>query len=375
MRTTVLAAGLVAAIAGVASAADFTPGNLVVMRVSNGNGPTGSGNILLDEFTTGGAALPNTLAIDTGISLPNALNHDRHLHRSTDGRFLTFAAYAAPAGNTDPSTASAASVNRVVGIVGHDGSVDTSTRLNNSFEGTGIRSAFTTNGQDIWVSGDNLGGATTSGGLRYTSRGWSTSNNLSRTQTTGGTPTPDNVRDALIFDGQLYDSSGSSASIGKGVLRVGTGTPTAGAQSVVGLTTSLNVSASSFFMLDLNPAIPGVDTMYAATDNLRKYILSTSGTWAAAGTVANASNNAFENVIARANPDGSVSVFAAGPAAVISITDPAGVSGSITGLAASTIISAPSGYTLGGIEFTPVPAPAGAAALVGAALLAARRRR
>src|SRR6185295_9674055 len=97
--------------------------------------------------------------------------------------------------------------------------------------------------------------------------------------------TPDNVRGVGIFDGQLYDSSGSSASIGKAVFKVGTGLPTAGAQT---LTTLANDSASTndFHFLDLDASVPGVDTLYASTSavsiGVRKYSL-VGGTWTFSG--------------------------------------------------------------------------------------------
>ena len=128
-------------------------------------------------------------------------------------------------------------------------------------------------------------------------------------------------------------------------------------------------------MLDLDAGIAGVDTMYAAGDNLYKFVKNSGGTWVAAGSISfSASSGIFEHVIASKNDNGSISVFAGGAAGVVAFTDPS-FSSSITGLATSTIISAGSGYSLGGIEFTPVPAPGAAALLVAGALVGSRRRR
>ena len=361
--------------------ADFTAGNLIVMRVDTAAGAAGSGSVFLDEVTTGGA-VQGTIALPTSgsdaFSLSNTYNHDRHLHRSADGRFVTFAGYNAAGSATDSGTTSSSVVARTVGFLGANGSVDLSTKLTDAYDGFNVRGAYTTDGNQIWLAGDNnsgTGAAALTGGLRYTTRGSSTTTNLSQVQVLGGAKTPDNVRDVAVFDGQLYDCSGSSGSIGKGVLQVGIGTPTSGSQTLTGLTTALGVSASSFVLLDLNSAIAGVDTMYAATDNLRKYIKQANGTWAAAGIVTNATGNAFEQIIAKANVDGSVSVYAAGAAALVSLTDANGVSGSIQGLTTTTVLSAASGFQLGGIEFAPVPAPGAAALGLGSLAVAARRRR
>src|SRR6185369_6388079 len=105
----------------------------------------------------------------------------------------------------------------------------------------------------------------------------STSVNLSQVQTSGSTPTPDNVRDLGIFDGQLYDSSGSNSSIGKAVLKVGTGLPTATVDTpqTLSLLTTDGASTSAFFFEDLSPSVPGIDTLYTSAsaqgEGIHKY--------------------------------------------------------------------------------------------------------
>lgn len=369
----VLAVAVLCAAAGAASASSFTAGNIVIMRVDNTN-PLGSGAIFLDEYTKTGINVGNTLAVDStsadAVSVPGAINHDRHLHRSTDGQFLTFTAYGATPSTTDYSTSASSSVPRVVGVVNAGGSVDLSTRLTNAYDNTSVRGAFTTNGTDIWVAGDNGSGGTPNGGLQYTTKGSSTSNNLSQVQALGGPKTPDNVRDVSIFNGQLYDCSGSSASIGKGVLSVGSGTPITGSQTATFLNTD-GISVSSFALLDLDASIPGVDTLYAANTGVTKYIKQSNGTWIAKGVFA---FTGIEQIIAQANGDGSVTIFAGSPNAVGTLTDNNAFTSTLSG-SATTIVTASAGYTLGGIEFTPVPAPATLSLLIGAAPLVARRRR
>jgi len=372
-----VATAMLALAAGSVRAGIFTSGNLVVMRVDN-SAAGGSGAMFLDEYSRTGLSAGNTIALPTSgtnaMSTPRGMSHDRHLHLSPDGRFLTLMGYNAAPGSVDASTTSASSVARVVGIVMPSGTVDLSTKLTDSYDATYFRSAVTTDGSKIWLAGDNQDGNTTSGGLRFTTKGSSSTVNLSQVQVLGGSKTPDNVRDVGVYGGQLYDCSGSSSSIGKGVFTVGTGLPETGSQLATKFDPG-SVSKSSFYMLDLDAGIAGVDTMYAAGDNLYKFVKNSGGTWVAAGSISfSASSGIFEHVIASKNDNGSISVFAGGAAGVVAFTDPS-FSSSITGLATSTIISAGSGYSLGGIAFTPVPAPGAAALLVAGALVGSRRRR
>ncbi|HVT87880.1 MAG TPA: PEP-CTERM sorting domain-containing protein [Tepidisphaeraceae bacterium] len=359
--------------------ADFIPG-LMVMQVG-GTTFTASNSISIQEYssTTANTTIGGSIAIpDSGpnaVSMTTVLdNHDRHLRLSTDGQYLAFGAYGAAPSNTDPSTLSSASTPRVIGLVKSDGTVDVSTRLTDAYDATVIRGAFTTNGTNIWVSGDNNGGITTSGGIRFTTKGGSTTANLSHVQTTGGSPTTDNVRDNAIFDGQLYDSSGSSSSIGKAVFTVGGGSPQSGSQTQTNLTTD-GASVSSFFFLDADPNTAGVDTLYTGTSTgqtLRKYNL-VGGVWQARGQITGGSD--IEQVVAGLNADGTASLFFVdgGETSVYKITDSNPYGGSLSGGLPSAFITAPAGFTFGGIALVPEPSSLGLCALAAGTLV--RRRR
>lgn len=356
-----------------ALAAAFSSGNLVIMRVNNTNA-SGANAFYLDEFTRTGAAVGNSIAIDSsasGATIGGAtvINDDRHLHRSPNGQYLTFAGYGVAPSAVDPGTTPAASTPRVVGIVNQAGAVDLSTRLTDAYNGVNIRGAIVGNdGNSIWTAGDNGGDTTITGGIRYATRGGSTTNNLSRTQTNGGSPQADNIRDVNIFGGQLWDSSGSGSSVGKGVHQVGTGLPTTGAQTITAWTADA-VSTSSFYMVD-SDSDTVFETMYAVAPSLvRKYVLA-AGVWVPKGSVA--LTNALQ-VVASVEPGGAVTVFAGGAGSVISFVDPNPASGSITGLTTTTIVSAPAGYTLGGIEFTPTPEPTTAIMFIVAGAILRRR--
>jgi len=364
MRTP--AALLVAALAtslapSLAGAQAFTPGNLVVMQVDV-TSIDGAGTISLQEYTPTGAGVGSAIEVPgTGpgaLSLPAVAGHDRHIHRSTDGRFLIFTAYGGAPGATDWSASQAFVVPRVAVLVDASGAIDATTRLTDSYDFTALRSAFTTDGQSIWLAGDNASGGTTTGGLRYTTRGSASSVNLSQVQAPGGARTPDNLRDVRAFDGQLYDCSGSDASVGKGFFAVGSGLPTSGPQM---LSPRYNpdgaASTTAFYFIDADPGVPGVDVAYtvasAGGQGLHKYIKTGSSLpWTARGIV---SFTGSEWITVAHQPGGPATIYIGGPDGIARIVDadPRGssVSGAIS--PADYIIMPEPGLALGGFDFAP----------------------
>ena len=144
-------------------------------------------------------------------------------------------------------------MNRVIGRVAGDGTVDTSTALTDAPDGNNVRSAASIDGTSFWVTGG-------AGGVRYASAlGATTSTQLS----TSGT----NFRQVAIFPtpaNQLYVSSSSGATIRLGT--VGSGTPTTPGQTISnlpGFPVTGSPYAFSFLDVDGNGA---VDTLYVADD-------------------------------------------------------------------------------------------------------------
>jgi len=348
-------AGLLCVCGGsVAIAAPLTPGTLIVLKV--GSLGTASGEIVLDEYTKAGALTGNSIAVPfsgpDAMSIPLITNHDRHLHRSSDGREITFVAYNAAPSADDPSSLPAASVPRTVGLLDFHGGLDLSTRLTANYNATSIRGAATVDGSGIWTAGDNASGATPTGGTLYTTRGSNSANNLSKVQSLGQPRTPDNIRDIAIFGGNLFNCSGSNSSVGKAVFQVGAGgLPTSGSQALTTLNTD-GSSTSQFYMLDLDPAVPGVDVMYtaasAATESVHKYV-KIGGVWTFKGAI---DFPGIDQVIAETDIRGGVVVYAASTTSVSVVLDPAPLTGSIAGLTLTSIISPASGYQLGGISFS-----------------------
>jgi hypothetical protein len=178
------------------------------------------------------------------------------LSRSGNGSYVILGGYAAAPGTAGVAATTSMAVNRVVGRVDAAGSVDTSTRLSSAFSTNNIRSATSSDGTGFWAAGN---GTSSSGGVHFVALG----------STGAGTQlssAPTNVRVAHVFADQLYASSGSGAFVN--VFAVGTGLPTTAGQTSVslpGMPTS-GASPFSFVLLDRNPAVTGVDTLYVADD-------------------------------------------------------------------------------------------------------------
>src|SRR5712692_3001895 len=202
----------------VRAANPFTAGNVVVYRVGDGSVALSgvAAPIFLDEYTPGGTFV-QTVAMPTSGNGSNKrlvasgwATREGEMARSADGRYLAGSGYDAATGTTVTS-ATSATVNRVVGIVDSSASIDTTTALSDAFSAGNIRSAVSSDGNRIWMSGSIEG-------VRTTTHGLTTSSVVSNTQT--------NLRAINIFSGQLYVSSGAGTNTTRGVNKVGTGLPT-----------------------------------------------------------------------------------------------------------------------------------------------------
>ena len=257
-------------------AASFTPGNVAVYRVGSGSGSlANTGNpVFIDEYTPAGV-LVQSIALPTAASsgvnqlvASGTATSEGFLTRSADGRYLVLTGYAA----TPPVTGLAgSSLPRTVGRIDFSGSVDTSTALTDYASGNNPRSAASSDGTKLWVTGG-------AGGIRFAMLGATTSTQLSTTVT--------NLRQVAIFGGQLYISTSSGSAVRIGT--VGTGLPEVAGQTITNLS-GIPTSGSpyAFFLADLDAGIPGVDTLYVASDDagaVTKYSLI-GGTWTANGTV------------------------------------------------------------------------------------------
>jgi hypothetical protein len=263
-----------------ALAAPFTPGNIVIYRVGGGSNQTSGvtltnvGNIVwLDEclpLTPAQAAANVPLTVVQSIMLPTNFfggyspligdaqtTVDGLMTRSIDGRFLILTGYGATLGqitNAALTTFDADfQVPRVVGLVDGNGHIDTTTVQTNSLsDGEDIRSATTTDGTNLWFSGDTSG-------IRYTTRGSSLATQLSSDIT--------NIRQLNIFSNQLYFSTASGSAVRLGTAGGQPPSTTVGSilTNLPGFVTSTN-SPYAFLFFNLGKSSSNFDTIYITDD-------------------------------------------------------------------------------------------------------------
>lgn len=334
----------------------FTVGNLVIYRVGTGSGNLlNTGNaVFLDEYTPTGT-LVQSVPMPTAVSGSNkrliasgTATSEGGLARSTDKRYLVLSGYDAPIPTTGLASTAGTAVNRTVALVDNAETVNTTTGLTDFATGNNPRSAFSTDGTDIWVAGG-------AGGVRYTTVGNSTSTQLSTTIT--------NIRNVYVFNGQLYISTSSGSAVRIGT--VGTGNPTTSGQTITNLP-GLSGSAGSpygFFFADLSAGVAGVDVLYVANDDataLTKYSL-VGGNWTSNGTVGVAAD-AYRGVTGVVSGT-TVTLYAtrkggssaAGGGEFVSLVDNSGYNGAFSG-SPTLLATAGNNTAFRGIALAPEPA-------------------
>jgi hypothetical protein len=354
--------------ASAASAAPFTSGNVVVCRVGSGAPAAliNTGNpVFLDEYTSAGAlvqsiAMPTTVTAITpnkALVASGTASSECGLTRSADGKFLIVTGYGAPIPTAGLAGSTAATVNRVIGVVDAAGSVNTTTSLTDYASGNNPRSAASTNGTDLWIAGG-------AGGVRYTTVGSTTSTDLTSTVASG---TFANVRQVNIFGGQLYASSGSGTNTFRGVETIGTGLPTSAAQTVTrlpGLTDATSPSTYSYYLADLSTVVAGFDTLYVADDGagaLQKFSL-VSGSWVSNGIIG-VTADAYRGLTATTSGT-SVTLFATrkggsaatGGGELVTLTDASGYNTPFTGTPA-LLATAATNTAFRGVALSPFNPP------------------
>lgn len=256
----------------------------MVVRVGDGTGALSPAStaVFLEERTRTGT-LVRTLALPTAASGSNApftlggsATTEGGLSLAANEQFVTLAGYAVAPGvatvnGTSNLTGDSPPTNRVVARVSTNGTVDTSTRMLDAFSTSSVRGACTVDGTAFWVTGNSGSGST--GGVHYVALG-------SAGTTTRVSGTQNNLRHAHVFGSQLYVSSGAGTTT-RGVLAVGNGTPTTTGQTATQVAAfASTLSPESFAVLDVDPNVNGLDTIYVAVDqgalagtvNLQKWV-------------------------------------------------------------------------------------------------------
>ncbi|MFM7203432.1 MAG: putative metal-binding motif-containing protein [Myxococcota bacterium] len=290
------------------------------LRVGTGSGSLSNAATagFLEYRLTDGTLMPYTVnplplptaavGDDQPLTFSGSATSEGGLTRSADGRYLVVGGYATAPGTASVAGTTAATVNRVVARIDASRSINSKTRLNNAYDKSNIRSAFTVDGTGFWTAGTSSPntsmGEVPSGGVQYVA--------LAGTSATQVLATPDNTRYAYVYGNQLYASSASGTS--RGVTAVGTGTPTTSGQTgtlLPGFDPAATLgSIYAFAMFDLDPAVPGVDTLYAADDTtvstvggLIKYSFDGT-TWTKKTTFITGLSAGLRGLAAKQMPDG-----------------------------------------------------------------------
>ncbi len=325
-----------------------TLADLVVYRVGDGSAALSSAGtaVFLDEFTPAGALVRST-------AMPTATNGTTQTHRlvasgsatseglitrSVDGHYIVVTGYDTAVGTASVAGTAAASVPRVIGRMDASQNVDTTTGLTDVADKNNPRSAASTDGMNLWITGAN-------GGVRYATLGASTSTAISATVA--------NLRQVEIFGGQLFvsTSSGSAVRIGP----VGTGIPTTTGQTTTNLPGFETAgSPYAFYLADLDAGTAGLDTMYVADDaaGLQKFSL-VGGSWVASGTVGTATD-VYRGLTGLASGD-TVTLFAIRAGGqLVTLIDSTGYNGTIAGTPV-VLATAATNTAYRGVAFAPAP--------------------
>ncbi len=332
---------LLAATASFAAAAQaqIAPGNLAVLRVGTGAAAltNAATPVFLDEYTPAGGFV-QSIALPTaasGSNLPfgssGTATSEGILTQSADGNYLVAAGYAALPGTTGVASTTSASVPRVIARIGLDGSIDTSTSINNLFSANNARGAATDDGSRFWAVGGNSG-------VVYAPLGATTGTALNSTA-------PTNIRVVDIFAGQLYVTSGSGSN--RGINALGSGLPTTSGQTgtlLPGFPTTTVPSPYDFYFAD-------ADTAYVADDRtngsggIEKWV-RTGGTWSLAYLLAPGATTGCRG-LSGAVLGGVTTLYATSTGnALVSVADTGAGPGTFTTLAA-----APSNTAFRGVRF------------------------
>ncbi len=365
-----LAAG--AALVGDSIAGPISVGNLVVVQVGDGSAALAATATagFLKEFQTNGTPV-QTIALPTAdsganqtLTLTGNSTSEGFIAQSGQGGHLTLGGYDAATGTAAPAGATAATINRVVGVVTiGTGGIDTTTALGDAFNGSNVRSATAKTGTQLYVAGNAGSGQGASGGVRYTTLGSTISDRINTGANSGS-----NSRVVEIFGGNLYVSAASSPRLA--VQQIGTGQPIvpgAAETTLPGMPTSGTHSTYDYWFKDANTVYLADDGSAASLGGIQKWTL-TAGTWSLQYTLLNtgAATTAVRGLTGTIGAGGNAVLFATTSASnannLITVTD--------TGAAAtaSILATAPVNAAFRGVEYINIPEPA-SLTLVGLALL------
>lgn len=309
------------------------PTEFMVLRIGDGtsmqNGVATAAFIELRKIADGSQ-------MAQGIALPTAVNGDHHpltlsgsgvsegaLTRTEDKRYVLFAGYDAVPG----TTAVVDTAMRVVGRLDSNGMIDTSTVVDDlNGSGNFIRSAASTDGSAIWLSGVL--------GVTYTTLGRVGSPIAKPLGSTA------NSRVVGFYDLQLYVSRASDST--GGINSVGTGVPMASnvaAKQLPGFGSPGNVLSPFGFVAFGRDETYGIDLLYVADDRtdgnggIQRWRLQ-SNSWTLEGTISCGATAGCRGLAGFANGN-DITLIAStsesgAPTRLLSFTDGGGAAGAVT---------------------------------------------
>lgn len=356
------------------SNAQYTPGNLIVLKTGDGTTTLGATatNVTLVQLKTDGTRVDSIAVPSTGNNKLVLLGNsylDGALRLSQNGQYVTFAGYDANAGATSGLTLS--NTNKVIARVGVDGVVDLSTKIVQPGDSVRIGSVITDNGTNFWFNLASTKIPAIPFPICYAPYG------------TVSLPTPvsdsrTNWRSVNIIGGKLYSNvSNQLLSLGTNLAEVTN--PAAPLTSVAlfshNSTPSPTFNGYGYVMFDMDAAEPGFDVAYVlsqgsnTTRGLVKSI-KVNGVWNTGAALTNLDVRSplptnFTNpgglidiagTIVAGNPTLYVTRGTGANNSIVSITDSSGYAAAIKP-AYTTIARAGDKYAFIGISFTPGTTP------------------